>query len=54
MKTAYSRHNSRHYSRHTGKPLPEGWDTVGLQEPDPARGIVVPVPARGMATPVKK
>ena len=47
MKTA-----NFHHAQHTGKPLPEGWDTVGLQEPDPARGIVAPVPARGMATPV--
>ena len=32
MKTAYSLH-----AQQTGKMLPEGWDTTGLQEHTPAR-----------------
>ena len=34
MKSAYSQH-----AQHTGKILPEGWDTVKLAEPVPPRGV---------------
>ena len=33
MKTAYL-----HHAEHTGKVLPDGWDTVNLAKPIPPRG----------------
>ena len=49
MKTAYSK-----YVQRTGRVLPEGWDTVGLQKPEPSKGakaLATPSTVKGTSTP---